>query len=151
MKCETRVLGICIYLPFFIRGRREGDGWWVYRSEEELCGASGKQSTCQCRRCKRRGFDPWIRKIPWSRKWQPTPVFWPGEFHRQRSLVGYILWGHKELGTTEEVNTHTHTHMNRHISLQNNRSSIMRGVSPNPRNFCQVPEKLLKVCATVSH
>jgi len=33
--------------------------------------------------------DPWIRKIPWRRKWQPTPVFLPGKFHRKRSLVGY--------------------------------------------------------------
>ena len=36
------------------------------------------------------GFDPWIRKIPWRRKWQPTPVFLPGESHGQRSLVGYM-------------------------------------------------------------
>ena len=35
------------------------------------------------------GFDPWVRKIPWRRKWQPTPVFLPGESHGQRSLVGY--------------------------------------------------------------
>ena len=38
-------------------------------------GASGKESTCQCRRHKRCGFNPWVRKIPWRRKWQPTPVF----------------------------------------------------------------------------
>ena len=42
---------------------------------------SGKESTCQCRRCKRRGFNPWVGKIPWSRKWQPTSVFLPGKFH----------------------------------------------------------------------
>ena len=40
---------------------------------------SGKQSTCQCRTCKRRGFDPWVGKIP-CRKWQPTSVFLPGKF-----------------------------------------------------------------------
>ena len=34
-----------------------------------------KELACQCRRCKRRGFDPWVRKIPWRRAWQPTPVF----------------------------------------------------------------------------
>ena len=45
---------------------------------------SGKESACQCRRC---GFNPWVWKIPWSRKWQPTPVFLPGKFHGQRSLV----------------------------------------------------------------
>ena len=42
-------------------------------------GLSGKESTCQSRRCKRHEFDPWVRKIPWSRKWQPTPVFLPGK------------------------------------------------------------------------
>ena len=44
---------------------------------------------------------PWVRKIPWRRKWQPTPVFLPGEFHGQRSLAGYSPWGHKESDTTE--------------------------------------------------
>ena len=42
-------------------------------------GTSGKEPACQCRRGKRRGFDPWVRKIPWRRAWQPTPVFLPGE------------------------------------------------------------------------
>ena len=49
-----------------------------------------KSLTCQCRRYKRCGFNPWIEKIPWRRAWQPTPVFLPGESHGQRSLVGYI-------------------------------------------------------------
>ena len=40
---------------------------------------SGKESACQCRRLKRWGFDPWVKKIPWSRKWQPTLVFLPGK------------------------------------------------------------------------
>ena len=42
------------------------------------------------------GFDPWGRKIPWSREWQPAPVFLPGKFHGQRSLAGYSPWGCKE-------------------------------------------------------
>ena len=50
---------------------------------------SGEEPACQCRKCKRRGFDPWIRKIPWRTAWQHTPVFLPGESHEQRSLVGY--------------------------------------------------------------
>ena len=45
----------------------------------------------------RYGFDSWVRKIPWNWKWQPTPVFLPGEFHGQRSLAGYNLWDCKEL------------------------------------------------------
>ena len=47
------------------------------------------------------GFNPWVGKIPWSRKQQLTPVFLPGESHGQRSLAGYSPWGHKELDTTE--------------------------------------------------
>ena len=46
-------------------------------------GASGKEPACQCRRCRRCEFDPWVRKIPWRRAWQPTPVFLPGESHGQ--------------------------------------------------------------------
>ena len=48
---------------------------------------SGKEPACQCRRHMRLGYDPWVRKIPWSRKWQPTPVCLPGKFHGQRSLA----------------------------------------------------------------
>ena len=46
-----------------------------------------------------RGFDPWIGKIPWRRKWQPTPVLSPGESHGQRSLVGYSPRGRKSTGS----------------------------------------------------
>ena len=69
-------------------------------------GASGKESAYQCRRHRRCGFDPWVGKVPWKRKWQPTPVFLPGESSGQRRLAGYSPWGHKELNTTE----HTHEH-----------------------------------------
>ena len=61
---------------------------------------SSKESTCQCRRHKRCRFRLWFGKIPWKRKWQPTPVLLPGESHGQRSLVGYSPWGQKELDTT---------------------------------------------------
>ena len=59
-------------------------------------GTSGREPACQCRRCRRHGFSPWVGKIPWSRKWQPIPVFLPGEFHGQRCLVGYSPWACKE-------------------------------------------------------
>ena len=65
---------------------------------------SGKESAFQCRR---RKFHPWVRKIPWSRKWQPTLVFLPGKFREQRSLVGYSSLSRKELDMTEQLNTHT--------------------------------------------
>ena len=51
-------------------------------------GTSDKEPTCQCRRPKRLGFDPWVRKIPWKRTQQPMPVFLPGEFQGPRSLAG---------------------------------------------------------------
>ena len=47
------------------------------------------------------GMEPWVRKIPWRRKWQPTPVFLPGKSRGRRSLVDYSPWGCKELDTTE--------------------------------------------------
>ena len=46
-------------------------------------------------------FNPWVRKIPWRRKWQPTPVFLPGKPHGWKSFVGYSPWGHKESDTTD--------------------------------------------------
>ena len=70
-----------------------GFSWWL----------RGKESSFQCRRC---GFDPWIGKIPWRRrKWQPTPVFLPGNFHGPEEPGGLQSMGVTELDTTE----HTHT------------------------------------------
>ena len=66
---------------------------------------SGEESTCQCRRHRRPGFSLWVGMIPWRRKWQPTPVFLPGKFHGQRSLVDFSPWGGKELDMTEHTCT----------------------------------------------
>ena len=66
-------------------------------------GTRCKESACQCRTCKRCSFSPYVGKIPGRREWQPTPVFLPGEFLRQRSLAGYSPWGHKESDTTDQV------------------------------------------------
>ena len=54
----------------------------------------------------RHGSDPSVGKIPWTREWQPTPVFSPGKSHGQRSLAGYSAWGHKESDMTERTRTH---------------------------------------------
>ena len=64
-------------------------------------GTGGKEPTCQCKKHERCGFNPWVRKIPRRRAWQPTPVFSPGEPHGQRSLTGYTPWGDGESETTE--------------------------------------------------
>ena len=77
-----------IYKP-----RDDKDGWPV--------ADSAKESTCSCRRYKRHGFDPWVGKIPWRREWQSTPIFLPGKFHGQRSLMGCSPWSWKELDMTE--------------------------------------------------
>ena len=58
-----------------------------------LGGASGKESVCQCRSHNRCGFNPYLGKIPGSRKWQLAPVLLPGKFRGQRSLAGYSPWG----------------------------------------------------------
>ena len=59
------------------------------------CGTSGKEAACKRMRHNTGMFDPWVRKIPWSRERQPTPVFLP-EKYGQRSLEGYSPQGHKE-------------------------------------------------------
>ena len=59
-----------------------------------------------------------ISRNGWRRKWQPTPIFLPGEFHGQRSLVGYSPWGCKESDMTKHTHTRTHTHRNLRKYLQ---------------------------------
>ena len=67
-----------------------------------------KESSGQCRRLKRHGFNPCVGKIPWNRKRQPTPVFLPGKSHGQRSLAGYSPWGCKELDMTKPTCARVH-------------------------------------------
>ena len=64
-------------------------------------GTVGKEPTCQCRGCKRSRFGPWVGKIPWRSKQQPTPVFLPGKFHGHRSLAGH------KVSDTEWLSIHT--------------------------------------------
>ena len=65
---------------------------WLLRKRDFPGGTRGKEPAYQCRGPR---FDPWVRKIPWRRKGQPTPVLLPGESHGQRSLVGYSSWDHR--------------------------------------------------------
>ena len=100
------LLNICTYvyilLPWWLR-------WWrIYLQ------------------CGRRGFDSWVRKVPQRREWLPTPVFLPGEFHRQRSLARYSPWG-SQRDTTEPqhyyvhiyIHVYTHIHIYMHIASLN--------------------------------
>ena len=79
--------------------QRDGHDWATelnWSNNEGFPGGSGgKEPTCRCRRCKRGGSDPWVRKIPWRKKWQPTSVFLLGESHGWRSLAGHSPWAHR--------------------------------------------------------
>ena len=61
-------------------------------------GTSGEEPSCQCRRQKGRGLDPWVGKIPQRRAWQLIPVFLPGESHGWGSMAGYSPQGRKRVG-----------------------------------------------------
>ena len=94
-----------------------------------------------------RGFDPWVRKIPWRIAWQPTPVFLPGEFYGQRSLAGYGPQGHKETETTY----HAHMHEEKHLIEGVHSSSTSFDASK--KNFCacrsHLPLSLLEAHSTI--
>ena len=102
----------------------DGGAWWATvhrvaksRTRLNLAAAaagglprwlSSKESACRRSKCRTCRFDSWVGKSPWRRKWQPTPVFLPGESHGQRSLVGYSPQGRKESDTTERLHFHFH-------------------------------------------
>ena len=95
--------GICMQLNITLPQKK----WW----HSAICNnvsclpwwLSSKELPCQCRR---HGLNSWVRKIPWRRKWQPTPVLLPGKFHGWGSLIGYGPWGRKESDTTERLHFH---------------------------------------------
>ena len=68
---------------------------------------SGKESTC-VQETGRQGFNAWVGKILWRKKWQPASVFLPGKFHGQRSLVVYSPWGCKDMDMTEQLTFQKH-------------------------------------------
>ena len=91
-----------------------------------------------CLQYRRLRFDPEVRKIPWRREWLPTPVFWPGESHGQRSLVGYHAWCRKESDTTEwltlTILIHTRERESVHVSVWEKVLFIQRLLSLTARN-----------------
>ena len=93
--CVYIYICIYIYCMYFYYIHINGLPWWL----------SDKEPTYQCRR-----RNPWVGKIPWRKKWQPTSVFLPGKSHGQRSLAGYSPWGCKRVGhdlaTKQRTNIH---------------------------------------------
>ena len=113
-------------------------GRWGKCLERRCHRLSSKESACQYRRHE---FNSWVGKIPWRRKWQPTPVCLPGPPHGRRSLVGYSLWCCKELSMTERLSTHSRclqfssVHFSRLVvsdSLQPHESQHTRPPCPSP-------------------
>ena len=96
--------------------------WWLI----------GKEPTCQCRR---RGFDPWVRKSPWRRKWQPIPVFLPGKLHGQGSLEGYSPGVHKSVGHDWATKQHQQS-----LKMTDSRTSLLvqwlRLCTPSAGGWC---------------
>ena len=92
-----------------------------------------------CLQCRRPGLNPWVRKIPWRRKWLPTSIFLPGEFHGRRNLVDYSPWGHKGLDTTAWL---THTHCC---------SALFPSPSPSSSPFLHLPSSFKSTIARYHH
>ena len=91
------------------------------------------------------GFQLWVRKIPWRRKWQPTPIFLPGKFHGQRSLVGYIqAMRLQEWDTTSYARMHTPSsqhRVRRRKQEAETKVSSRHSIQPVPRRVCQSPSQ----------
>ena len=92
MHCHPPTTTTCTHTVLF---------WWL----------SGKRICLPSRRCR---FSPWVGKIPWRRKWQPTPVFLPGKSHGGRKLADFSPWGLREFDIDS---THTHTHTHTHTGI----------------------------------
>jgi len=93
--CDCGFHSVCPVMDedrgFLIRGTGCVEKWVLFWWAKPcfLGGTSGKGPACQCRRHKKCGFNPWVRKISWRREWQPTPVLLPGGSRGQRSFVSY--------------------------------------------------------------
>ena len=91
-----------------------------------------------CLQCRRARFDSWVGKIPWRKKWQTSPVFLPGEFYGQRSLVDCHPQGHKESDTTEQLTLS----LSRSLFLTTLHSTIFLEILANYTHSLEVKEQL---------
>jgi len=104
-------------------------------------GSDSKEPACQWRRP---GFDPWVGKIFWRRKWQPVPAF-SGKCHGQRSLACCSLWGHRESDTTERLN-HNPEGISPDTLLARPNSGLEAKVSAKLKNNPFIKEYHWKLC-----
>ena len=105
--------------------------WFI---TESACNAEAAAGSCG------RQLDPWVRKIPWRRAWQPTPIVLPGESHGQRNLASYSPWGCKESTQLKILST-------RECHHQSNSSQVMNTASFSYRKSCWVDSNAdFKLC-----
>ena len=108
-----------------------------------LSGSVVKKIHPQCRRdTGDGGLIPGSGRPPWRRAWQPTPIFLPGKFHGQRTLVGYDPWSHKELDRAEATE-HAHTHDLQH--WQGSQSMVWYECRHNLSSVCPLMLTLLRL------
>ena len=88
----------------------------LFKSQELPRWLSGKEYACQYRRCKRLRFNSWVRKIPWRRKLQPTPVFLPGKSHGQKEPAGLQSMGLQRVGHYG-VTEHAHIYLSAYLFI----------------------------------
>ena len=102
----------------------------------------GSDGISICLQCMRPGFDPWVGKILWRKKWQPTPVLLPRKSHKQRSLVGYSPWGHKESDMTEQLHSILNIMVNVFLKHKSRHKS---SINPDKfKNTCEPTGQILR-------
>ena len=102
-----------------------------------------------CLQCRRRRFDPRVRKIPWRREWLPTPVFLPGEFHGRRSLASHSPWGSQRIRPNWATFIHSLTHSPRFVCccLLAYSFSDLDGLFWYFPPLCEASDMLLRGCS----
>ena len=99
--------------------------------------ASDKEPACQCRRHTRCVFDPWVRKIPWKRAWQPTAVLLYGESHGHRSLTGYLV-----LQKVRQDWSQTRMHVWCQVLWRNTKSFPLKDFKLGERSLANLNQKM---------
>ena len=102
----------------------------LLRREKGFAGGSVEKNSLANAGHRRHRFNLWVRKIPWGRRWQLTPVFLPGKSHGQRSLVGYSSWGCKVSDTTEHVPECMHACTHVHIHTHTRKKALSGFIAP---------------------
>ena len=120
-------------------GSMTGNDWFIYYLWGGFPGGSVVKNTPLMQETQRWGFNPWVRKISWSRKWQPTPVLLPGIFHGWRSLAAPVHGLAKnliQLSTGVHTHTHTHTHITPRLSERQNTLFCLKHLQEAQFNLC---------------